>query len=91
MGKRRGSGNLAAAIGLYKSGQDIEKLVAVRRLTQASRKTSFTVTPLLSPGMDTSPIYGKTAGTDIIAEFTESAGSSVSSVAPKRKEHKFDN
>ena len=30
---RKGSGNLAAAIGLYKSGQDIEKLAIVKRIT----------------------------------------------------------
>ena len=32
---RKGSGNLAAAIGLYKSGQDIEKLVVVKRIADA--------------------------------------------------------
>ena len=30
---RKGSGNLAAAIGLYKSGQDLEKLAVVKRIT----------------------------------------------------------
>lgn len=32
---RKGSGNLAAAIGLYKSGQDLAKLAIVKRITDS--------------------------------------------------------
>ena len=39
---RKGSGNLAAAIGLYKSGQDLEKLAVVKRITDTlSRELKF--------------------------------------------------
>ena len=39
---RKGSGNLAAAIGLYKSGQDLEKLAVVKRITVSlSREFKF--------------------------------------------------
>lgn len=37
-GGRRGSGNLACAIGLYKSGQDLAKLVSFKRLTTSIKR-----------------------------------------------------
>lgn len=58
-GGRRGSGNLASAIGLYKSGQDLTKLVCFRRLTMQlkKRESGSSLQEAVSPGL-LSPVTG---------------------------------